>query len=179
MLSRASASCCYRADAGVDILHACGATRDDTTCRVEFISGEPQRMTKAEKTLWRSAASGRPALLPDRLRSRHDRPRHQPSCGKRPSGSRPDAGAHHTAATRVDLTRAPGFRPRSDPDHDANRSRARSRAFRAPRLDCVRRGGGQRLNQPLGCGGHFLDGTIERRSFARDGRLVPLNFRTN
>lgn len=37
-------------DAGVDILHACGGNARCTTCRVEFISGGPQRMTKAEKT---------------------------------------------------------------------------------------------------------------------------------
>ena len=37
-------------DAGVDILHACGGNARCTTCRVEFISGEPDRMTLAEKT---------------------------------------------------------------------------------------------------------------------------------
>jgi ferredoxin len=37
-------------DAGVDILHACGGNARCTTCRVEFISGEPARMTKAEQT---------------------------------------------------------------------------------------------------------------------------------
>jgi ferredoxin len=36
-------------DAGVDILHACGGNARCTTCRVEFISGEPSRMTVAEK----------------------------------------------------------------------------------------------------------------------------------
>ena len=36
-------------DAGVDILHACGGNARCTTCRVEFISGEPDRMTQAEK----------------------------------------------------------------------------------------------------------------------------------
>jgi ferredoxin len=36
-------------DAGVDILHACGGNARCTTCRVEFIDGEPARMTKAEK----------------------------------------------------------------------------------------------------------------------------------
>src|SRR5687768_7571763 len=36
-------------DAGVDILHACGGNARCTTCRIEFISGEPQRMTQAEK----------------------------------------------------------------------------------------------------------------------------------
>jgi ferredoxin len=37
-------------DAHVDILHACGGNARCTTCRVEFMTGEPQRMTKAEKT---------------------------------------------------------------------------------------------------------------------------------
>ena len=36
-------------DAGVDILHACGGNARCTTCRVEFIDGEPPRMTSAEK----------------------------------------------------------------------------------------------------------------------------------
>ena len=37
-------------DAHVDILHACGGNARCTTCRIEFIEGEPTRMTKAEKT---------------------------------------------------------------------------------------------------------------------------------
>jgi ferredoxin len=36
-------------DAHVDILHACGGNARCTTCRVEFIAGEPSRMTAAEK----------------------------------------------------------------------------------------------------------------------------------
>jgi ferredoxin len=36
-------------DAGVDILHACGGNARCTTCRVEFIDGEPSRMTAAER----------------------------------------------------------------------------------------------------------------------------------
>ena len=36
-------------DAGVDILHACGGNARCTTCRVEFVSGEPSQMTQAEK----------------------------------------------------------------------------------------------------------------------------------
>jgi ferredoxin len=36
-------------DAHVDQLHACGGNARCTTCRVEFISGEPQKMTRAEK----------------------------------------------------------------------------------------------------------------------------------
>jgi ferredoxin len=37
-------------DAGVDILQAGGGTARCTTCRVEFLVGEPARMTMAEKT---------------------------------------------------------------------------------------------------------------------------------
>jgi ferredoxin len=36
-------------EAGVDILHACGGNCRCTTCRIEFISGEPDAMTEAEK----------------------------------------------------------------------------------------------------------------------------------
>jgi ferredoxin len=36
-------------DAGVDILHACGGKARCTTCRVEFIAGEPARATAAER----------------------------------------------------------------------------------------------------------------------------------
>jgi ferredoxin len=35
-------------DAHVDILHACGGNARCTTCRVEFIAGEPARHTAAE-----------------------------------------------------------------------------------------------------------------------------------
>lgn len=37
-------------DARVDQLHACGGFARCTTCRVEFIDGEPSRMTEAERT---------------------------------------------------------------------------------------------------------------------------------
>ena len=36
-------------DAKVDVLHACGGNARCTTCRVEFIAGEPDTMTVAEK----------------------------------------------------------------------------------------------------------------------------------
>ncbi len=36
-------------DAKVDILHACGGNARCTTCRVEFIAGEPEMMTAAER----------------------------------------------------------------------------------------------------------------------------------
>ena len=34
---------------GVDILHRCGGHAHCTTCRVEFLEGEPQRRTAAER----------------------------------------------------------------------------------------------------------------------------------
>jgi ferredoxin len=36
-------------DACIDQLHACGGNCRCTTCRVEFIAGEPEQMTEAEK----------------------------------------------------------------------------------------------------------------------------------
>src|SRR5262249_13606600 len=36
-------------EAGVDQLHACGGNARCTTCRGEFVSGEPDQMTEAEK----------------------------------------------------------------------------------------------------------------------------------
>ena len=36
-------------DARVDVLHACGGNARCTTCRVEFIDGEPSAMTAAER----------------------------------------------------------------------------------------------------------------------------------
>ena len=38
-------------EAGVDQLHACGGNARCTTCRVEFVSGEPEQMTEAEKAV--------------------------------------------------------------------------------------------------------------------------------
>jgi ferredoxin len=35
----------------IDQLHACGGNARCTTCRVQFISGEPEKMTEAEKNV--------------------------------------------------------------------------------------------------------------------------------
>jgi ferredoxin len=37
-------------EAKIDQLHACGGNARCTTCRVEFLEGEPSKMTVAEKT---------------------------------------------------------------------------------------------------------------------------------
>ena len=38
-------------EAKVDQMHACGGNARCTTCRVEFVSGEPDKMTLAEKNV--------------------------------------------------------------------------------------------------------------------------------
>ncbi len=43
-------------DAGIDQLHACGGNARCTTCRVQFVVGEPEKWTQAEKDL--AAARG-------------------------------------------------------------------------------------------------------------------------
>ena len=43
-------------EAGVDVLHACGGNARCTTCRVEFVAGEPATTTAAEQE--RLAAKG-------------------------------------------------------------------------------------------------------------------------
>jgi ferredoxin len=38
-------------DAGIDQLHACGGQARCTTCRVEFVAGEPEKIAVAERNL--------------------------------------------------------------------------------------------------------------------------------
>jgi ferredoxin len=38
-------------EAKIDQLHACGGNARCTTCRVEFVAGEPPKMTEAEKSV--------------------------------------------------------------------------------------------------------------------------------
>src|SRR5687768_13066296 len=50
-------------EARIDQLHACGGNARCTTCRVEFVAGEPERMTQAEKgVLTARGLIGQPAL---------------------------------------------------------------------------------------------------------------------
>jgi ferredoxin len=50
-------------ECGVDQLHACGGYARCTTCRVEFVAGEPAAMTKAEKeVLDAKGLAGTPGL---------------------------------------------------------------------------------------------------------------------
>ena len=50
-------------ECGLDQLHACGGVARCTTCRVEYVSGEPATMTKAEReVLAAKGLSGSPGL---------------------------------------------------------------------------------------------------------------------
>ena len=58
-------------DAHVDVLHACGGNARCTTCRVEFVSGEPTSMTAAERqVLTAKGATG--VRLSCQIRCEHD-----------------------------------------------------------------------------------------------------------
>jgi ferredoxin len=79
-------------DAHVDVLHACGGNARCTTCRVQFVAGEPDRMTQAEKdVLAARGLSGQPGIrLSCQILCDHDM---QVKAISRLAGSgRPDAG---------------------------------------------------------------------------------------
>lgn len=57
---------------GVDILHRCGGHARCTTCRVEFTSGEPQRMTEAERAVLDSKGLLGQARLSCQMLCEHD-----------------------------------------------------------------------------------------------------------
>ncbi len=65
-------------EAGVDQLHACGGNCRCTTCRAEFVEGEPEQMTVAEKEKLAERLERRAPFVPDIGRPRYDRTRHQP-----------------------------------------------------------------------------------------------------
>ena len=49
-------------ECGLDQLHACGGVARCTTCRVEFVAGEPTRMTQAEKDVLAAKGITTPGL---------------------------------------------------------------------------------------------------------------------
>src|SRR5205814_10110950 len=58
-------------EAKIDQLHACGGNARCTTCRVEFVAGEPDRMTEAEKQV--VAARGLTGVRPSgQIQCDHD-----------------------------------------------------------------------------------------------------------
>ena len=80
-------------EAGIDQLHACGGNARCTTCRVEFVSGEPDQMTAAEKQVL--AARGLSGVrLSCQIPCDHDMTIRAISrlagSGRKDAGSRPD-----------------------------------------------------------------------------------------
>jgi len=49
-------------DAGADQLHACGGSARCTTCRVQFVEGEPDAITAAEKEVLRAREVTQPGV---------------------------------------------------------------------------------------------------------------------
>ena len=79
-------------DVAIDQLHACGGNARCTTCRVEFIAGEPRQTTEAEKAvLTAKGLIGQPGLrLSCQILCDHDM---EVRATSRLSGSgRPDPG---------------------------------------------------------------------------------------
>src|SRR5208282_1508115 len=80
-------------DAGVDQLHACGGNARCTTCRVEFVAGEPDLMTVAEKNVL-AARSLSGIRLSCQILCDHDMTVRAISrlagSGRKDAGSRPD-----------------------------------------------------------------------------------------
>jgi ferredoxin len=84
-------------EAGIDQLHACGGNARCTTCRVEFIAGEPDMMTKAEKDVL--AARGLTGVrLSCQILCDHDMTVKAISrfagSGRKDSGNRPEEAIH-------------------------------------------------------------------------------------
>src|SRR5690349_17066243 len=79
-------------EAKVDQLHACGGNARCTTCRVEFVSGEPEKMTEAEKQILaaRGLANQKGLRLSCQILCEHDMT--VKAISRLAGSGRPDAG---------------------------------------------------------------------------------------
>lgn len=77
-------------EAGVDQLHACGGNAKCTTCRVEFVSGEPEQILEAEKAALEKKGFFGKARLSCQIRCDHDM--HIRIVSRLEGSGRPDAG---------------------------------------------------------------------------------------
>jgi ferredoxin len=92
-------------EAGIDQLHACGGNARCTTCRVTFVTGEPEKMTAAEKNVL--AARGITGVrLSCQVLCDHDMTVEANSrltgSGRKDAGSRPDEEIHPQPVEWVD-----------------------------------------------------------------------------
>lgn len=82
-------------DAGIDILHRCGGYARCTTCRVEFLSGEPKKISSDEReTLQEDGLLGKVRLSCQVRVDEEDmvvRVVNRASSAGIPAGQRPDA----------------------------------------------------------------------------------------
>lgn len=82
-------------EANIDQLHACGGYARCTTCRVQFVSGEPGKMTEAEKQVLTERGVNQPGVrLSCQILCDHDmtvRPISRlAGSGRADAGKRPD-----------------------------------------------------------------------------------------
>jgi ferredoxin len=92
-------------EARVDQLHACGGNARCTTCRVQFLAGEPERMTPAEKSVL--AARGLSGVrLSCQILCDHDMSVRAISrlagSGRKDAGPRPEPDIHPQPVTWVE-----------------------------------------------------------------------------
>jgi ferredoxin len=98
-------------EAKIDQLHACGGNARCTTCRVEFVTGEPDRMTVAEKSALEARGLFGKVRLSCQIVCDHDMAVRaisrlvgsgRPDAGKRPGdGVEPQPVAYVPAAVRA------------------------------------------------------------------------------
>jgi len=94
-------------EARIDQLHACGGNARCTTCRVEFVSGEPQKMTRAEKQVLEQRGLLKPGLrLSCQITCDQDMTIRAISrlagSGRPDAGARPDPAVHPQPVEHVD-----------------------------------------------------------------------------
>jgi ferredoxin len=79
-------------EAGIDQLHKCGGFAKCTTCRVQFVSGEPDKVTQAERTVLSARGLGAVAGLRLSCQILCDHDMHVIAESRLSTSGKPDAG---------------------------------------------------------------------------------------
>ena len=79
-------------EAHIDQLHKCGGNAKCTTCRVRFISGEPDKVTQAERSVLEARGLGGTAGLRLSCQITCDQDMHVIADSRVSNSGRPDAG---------------------------------------------------------------------------------------
>jgi ferredoxin len=80
-------------EAGIDQMHKCGGHAKCTTCRVKFISGEPDKVTQAERTVLSARGLGAEAGLRLSCQILCEQDMHLIADSRLSTSGKPDAGA--------------------------------------------------------------------------------------